>query len=24
LHPRDDLKQRKYVFARPHTRCPHD
>ena len=24
LHPREDLKQRKYVFARPHTRCPHD
>ena len=24
LHPRDDLKQRKYVFARPHTRRPRD
>jgi hypothetical protein len=24
LHPREDLKQRKYVFARPHTRRPRD
>ena len=21
-HPRNDLQQRKYVFARPHARCP--
>lgn len=24
LQPRNDLKQQKYVFARPHTRCPRD
>jgi hypothetical protein len=22
-HPRDDLQQRKYIFARPQARCPH-
>jgi hypothetical protein len=22
--PTDDLRQRKYIFARPHARCPHD
>jgi len=24
LHPMNDLRQRKYIFARPHPRCPHD
>lgn len=24
LYPRNDLRQRKYIFARPHARCPHD
>jgi hypothetical protein len=24
LHPRNDLTRQKYVFARPHTRCPRD
>ena len=24
LHPMNDLRRRKYIFARPHARCPHD
>jgi hypothetical protein len=24
LSPRTDLRQRKYIFARPQVRCPHD
>jgi hypothetical protein len=24
LHPMNDLRQRKYIFARPRRRCPHD
>jgi hypothetical protein len=24
LHPMKDLRQRKYIFARPQPRCPHD
>jgi hypothetical protein len=24
LHPTNDLRQRKYIFARPHARCPRD
>jgi hypothetical protein len=24
LHPTNDLRQRKYVFARPNARCTHD
>jgi hypothetical protein len=23
LDPTNDLRQRKYVFARPNARCPH-
>jgi hypothetical protein len=24
LHPLNDLRHRKYMFARPHQRCAHD
>lgn len=24
LYPRNDLRQRKYIFARPEARCPQD
>jgi len=24
LHPMNDLRHRKYIFARPQVRCPHD
>jgi hypothetical protein len=24
LHPMNDLRQRKYIFARPRPRCPHE